>query len=120
MAATGTSATISAGLVVNGELKVAGNGTFIGSNTTVGGKRVLTTNDLLAPAQIKWNTFNKIATANQSVFILPSAPGPNSLVNVTRNGLNEIPTLHFNVTGNILTLTSPCLGGEMIYCWWNS
>jgi len=54
------------------------------------------------------------ATTNQSVFNLTNLPPGINYVDVTRNGLQQLPTLHFTLSGTTLTFTSNCVAGDQI------
>ena len=123
--ASGVSSTISAGLTIGGLANVAGNLT-VGQNVAVGGtlavngKAVLTTADLPAPyvppTPAGWSN---TAAAKQSEFIVSPKANVAQPTFVSRNGLIEVPGLHYNLAGNVLTFTSPCIGGETVYAYWN-
>lgn len=123
--ASGISSTISAGISIGGLANVAGNVT-VGQNVTVtgtmtvGGKAVLTTANLIsqAPVPVPYGWYSN-ADAGQIDFVLSvnsTIPLPTF---VSRNGLIEVPGPHYGITGNVLSFSTPCIGGETIYAYWN-
>ena len=55
-----------------------------------------------------------VASVNQNTFSLNFAANGEAYVFVTKNGLLQIPTVDYTLSGNILTLTSPAFGGDVI------
>lgn len=96
--------------ILANNLTVTHNAT-IGGVLTVGG-HVITGN---TPKKV---TFITTATANQKSFNVNVGVFTPELV--TRNGLVEIPGVHYSLTGNVMTFSSPCRGGEMVYAYWNT
>ena len=114
---SGISSTISAGQNIGGSQNVAGN-LIVGQNVTIGGTLTVNGKAIVPPTTppvpLNWN---KQGGKNQSAFNVPSSNVP---LFVTRNGLIEIPGLHYSVANGVLTFTTPCIGGETIYGYWTN
>jgi len=118
--AAGISSTVSAGLTVGGLANVAGNLTVgqnvaIGGTLTVNGKPITGSGSLpVVIAPLHWTV---MGNTDQSVFAVPSSNAP---ALVSRNGLIEVPQLHYTTANGTLTFTNPCFGGETIYAYWTN
>ena len=138
--ATGIGSTVSAGQSIGGSQTIAGNCT-VGQNIAISGtatiqnNRILTIKDLANAASnvattvvvnnyltVNVGVFYTIANVGDTQYILTTNPvgiTANSFVSVSRNGLLEVPTLHYTVSGNVLTFKNSSQAGDLIYATWN-
>ena len=71
---------------------------------------------------VQFSYYVATANANQNTFIITTNNAQitsNSFFNVYRNGLVEIPTLHYTVRGNVLTFVSHSRANDEVYVVWN-
>jgi len=71
---------------------------------------------------INFSNFIAVANANQTSFVITTNNAlltSNSYIQAYRNGLAEIPGLHYNVTGNVLTFISGSRANDEVYVVWN-
>lgn len=77
---------------------------------------------IVSTGPLRTGTFYATANAGDTQYVLTTNPNgisANSFVSAYRNGLVEVPTLHYSVSGNVLTFVAASRAGDLVYAVWN-
>lgn len=94
-------------------------GGILGFNGDGTGFVALSLNDLATVAVYQGHAYDKFtATASQTTRTLASAPGSLANLFVSIDGVVQVPTDDYTLSGSVVTFTTPLTAGEKVYIRW--